>query len=81
MVPGMTLKTSDGITVLDKWPNLKHRASLYQKAEGLSQSIAIIFKAFHWLNNNESHRRAAHCAALTAGDFVVVRQPFQLLPS
>ena len=29
----------------------KHRASLYLKAEALSLSIAIIFKAFYWLKD------------------------------
>ena len=34
--------------------HLKHGAILYLKAEGYSLSIVFIFKAFHWLEDNEN---------------------------
>ena len=49
---------------ISNFSNVKHRASLYLKTEGISLSISNIFiEAFCWLKHNVMHGSLLHVTA------------------
>ena len=57
---------------------MTHGASRYLKAEVLNLSIVIVFKAFHWLKNNELFS-SQRCSPLCVAAASPAKSDFMLL--